>query len=71
MSNDPVFELGDAVRCVDPSGPYLKEGEICHVVRYTAPRKVDDYTRPAYAGVRRSDGRIVLGMYASRFVKEE
>jgi hypothetical protein len=64
---DPVFEVGQKVRCRYNSGyHFLTEGKIYTVVDYTPRNPTPTFTFPAYVGVIGDDGRR-YGCHASRF----
>lgn len=68
--DDPIFKVGDKVKCLYTSGyPQLKEGAEYTVLTYEAPCVTPKFTFPAYTQIDIGDGRTVW-CHARRFIKE-
>ena len=68
--DDPVFEIGDKVKCLNSSGyPQLREGETYEVLKYEERDPSQHFTWPAYVAVKIDDERSAF-CHASRFIKE-
>ena len=66
MMRDPVFNQGDKVTPLYPSGYDLTVGKVYEVVKYEAPFPDENFTWPAYVEVLDDRGKFVVA-HARRF----
>ena len=66
MMSDPVFNEGDKVTPLYPSGYHLTMGKVYRVYKFDPPFPDENFTWPAYVEIHDDRGTLVVA-HARRF----